>query len=119
MEGNRHLLTAKRMAFDLGLHSVSDPDISTYAYDSGLQDTAEKSAVFWQVFIVDRFWSAANHCDVTLPDKLPYQYPTTPLPVRDGTRLVSPSMILVPFRFQYYLGLGCQRHEQSYLRIIR
>jgi hypothetical protein len=119
MEGNRHLLTAKRMAFDLGLHSVTEPDISTYAYDSGLQGTAEKSSVFWQVFIVDRFWSVTNPCDVTLPDKLPYQYSTTPLPVKDGTRLVSPSMILMLFRFQYYLGPGCQCHEQSYLRIIQ
>jgi hypothetical protein len=93
MEGNRHLLAAKRMALDLGLYSVSDPDISTlsdYAYDSVLQDTTEKSAVFWQVFMVDRFWSVTNHCDVALPDKPPYRFTTTPLPVKEGVRLVSP-----------------------------
>ena len=87
MEGHRHLLAAKRMSFDLGLYTISEPDVSLsgYAYDSLLQDTTEKSAVFWQVFMVDRFWSAANHCDVTLPDR----YSTTPLPVKEGVRLVS------------------------------
>jgi hypothetical protein len=64
MEGNRHLLAAKRMAFDLGLYSLEP------SYDSLLQDTMEKSAVFWQVFMVDRFWSVTNHGDVTLPDAL-------------------------------------------------
>ena len=93
MEGNRHLLAAKRMAFDLGLYSVAEPDISTlsdYAYDSVLHDTTEKSAVFWQVFMVDRLWSGTNHCDVTLPDKPTYRYSTTPLPVKEGVRMVSP-----------------------------
>ena len=93
MEGNRHLLAAKRMAFDLGLYSISEPDISTlsdYAYDSMSQDTTEKMAVFWQVFMVDRFWSVTNHCDVTLPDRSPFRYSTTPLPVKEGVRLVSP-----------------------------
>ena len=89
IEGNRHLLAAKRMAFDLGLYSISEPDVSSYAYDSGLQDTMEKSVVFWQVFMVDRFWSVTNHCDVTLPDRSPYRYSTTPLPVKEGVRLVS------------------------------
>ena len=96
MEGNRHLLAAKRMAFDLGLYSV-EPAVSTlsgYAYDSLLQDTTEKSAVFWQVFMVDRFWSVTNHCDITLPDRFPYQYATTPLPVKEGVGLVSPLMKL-------------------------
>ena len=87
MEGHRHLLAAKRMSFDLGLYTISEPDVSLsgYAYDSLLQDTTEKSAVFWQVFMVDRLWSAANHCDVILPDR----YSTTPLPVKEGVRLVS------------------------------
>jgi hypothetical protein len=89
IEGNRHLLAAKRMAFDLGLYSVSEPNVSAYGYDAGLQDTTEKSAVFWQVFMVDRLWSATNHCDVILPDKSPYLYSTTPLPVKEGVRLVS------------------------------
>ena len=92
MEGNRHLLNAKRMAFDFGLYSVSEPDTSTlsgYAYDSALQDMTEKSAVFWQVFMVDRFWSVTNPSDVMLPERSPYRYSTTPLPVKDGVR-VSP-----------------------------
>ena len=65
MEGNRYyLLAAKRMTFELGLYSVSKPDFSAlsgYAYDFALQETSEKSAVFWMVFIVDRFWSVTNH----------------------------------------------------------
>ena len=89
MEGYRHLLAAKRMAFDLGLYSIPEADVSTYAHDPGLQDMTEKSAVFWQVFMVDRFWSVTNNCDVTLPDKTPYLYSTTPLPVKDGVRVVS------------------------------
>ena len=96
MEGNRHLLAAKRMAFDLGLYSVSEPDISTlsgYAYDSALQEMSEKSAVFWQVFMVDRFWSVTNHSDAMLPDRVHYRYSTTPLPVKEGARLVGPYMI--------------------------
>ena len=54
MEGNRHLLAAKRMAFDLGLYSVSEPALSGYAFKSALQETTKKSAVFWQpeVFMV-------------------------------------------------------------------
>ena len=90
MEGNRHLLAAKRMAFDLGLYTLSEPDISDFSYDSVLQDNSEKSAVFWQVFMVDRFWSVTNHCDATLPERLTYRYSTTPLPVKEGARLVSP-----------------------------
>ena len=85
LEGHRHLLAAKRMSFDLGLYSVSESDIP--GYDSVSQDTTEKSAVFWQVFMVDRFWSVANHCDITLPDRSPYRYSTTPLPVKEGVRL--------------------------------
>ena len=95
MEGNRHLLAAKRMAFDLGLYSLSEPDISDYAYDSVLQDTSEKSAVFWQVFMVDKLWSVTNHCDATLPDRPTYRYSTTPLPVKDGARMVNFLIILV------------------------
>ena len=92
MEGNIHLLAAKRMAFDLGLYSLSEPDISTlsgYAYDSALQEMSEKSAVFWQVFMVDRLWSVTNHNDIMLPERSPYRYSTTPLPVKEGARLVS------------------------------
>ena len=108
MEGNRHLLAAKRLAFDLGLYSVSEPDIlSDYAYDSVLQDTTEKSAVFWQVFMVDRLWSVTNHCDVMLPDRPTYRYSTTPLPVKEGARLVSSLKIIIGlFRTQDYV-LGC------------
>ena len=96
MEANRHLLAAKRMAYDLGLYSLSEPGISTssdYLYDSALQDTAEKSAVFWQTFMVDRFWSVTSHCDVSLPDRSPCRYSTTPLPVKEGVRLVRLSVI--------------------------
>jgi hypothetical protein len=90
MEGNRHLLAAKRMAFDLGLYSLSEPDISVLSgYESALQETTEKSAVFWQVFMVDRFWSVTNHRDVALPDTS-LRYSTTPLPVKEDARLVSP-----------------------------
>ena len=104
LEGNRHLLAAKRLAFDLGLYTLSDSDIS--AYDT-LQDTSEKSAVFWQVFMVDRFWSGTNQCcDVTLPDRSLYRYPSTPLPVKEGVRLVSSYMVIESFRNQYYLYSG-------------
>lgn len=101
MEGNRHLLAAKRIAFDLGLYSVSEPDFSAlsgYAYDSALQEMSEKSAVFWQVFMVDKFWSVTNHSDVMLSDRSPYRYLTTPLPVKEGVALVSSYMILASFR---------------------
>ena len=101
MEGNRHLLAAKRIAFDLGLYSVSEPDFSAlsgYAYDSALQEMSEKSAVFWQVFMVDKFWSVTNHSDVVLSDRSPYRYLTTPLPVKEGVALVSSYMILASFR---------------------
>jgi len=126
MEGNRHLLAAKRMAFDLGLYAMSEPDVSTLSghdYDSALQDMTEKSAVFWQVFMADRFWSVTNHCDLSLPDRSPCRWATTPLPVKEGVRLVSLRRYyhhsnVLQYHY-YYLGLGCQDHEQFYSRAIR
>lgn len=93
LEGNQKLLTAKRLASVLGLYSVSGPDISAP------QETTEKLAVFWQVFTVDKFWSATNQ-DLMLPDVAPFLNPTTPLPVKEGVALVSPYMILASFRIQ-------------------
>ena len=124
MEGNRHLLAAKRMAFDLGLYSLSEPDISTlsgYAYDSALQEMSEKSAVFWQVFMVDRLWSVTNHSDVMLPERSPCRYSTTPLPVKEGARLVCSLLYCYwgSIGTQYHLNLGFRRHEQSDIRVIR
>ena len=122
MEGNRHLLFAKRLAFELGLYTVSESDISAlsgYAYDSALQETTEKSAIFWQVFMVDRFWSVTNHSDVLLPDRSPYRYSTTPLPVKEGVRLVSPYMTISVIPNSILSILGRQRHEQSHLCVVR
>ena len=99
MEGNRHLLAAKRMAVDLGLYSI-DPDVSTlsgYTSDSMLQDTTEKAAVFRQVFMVDRLWSATSHCGVTLPDRSPYRHSPSP-PPNDDVRLLSSFMMSASFR---------------------
>ena len=115
IEGNRHLLAAKRMAFDLGLCSISEPDVSSYGYGSGVQDTTEKSVVFWQVFMVDSFWSVTNHCEVALPDESPYRYSTTPLPVKDGVRLVSWKQKVIS---ESNICLGRQRYEQSYLCVV-
>ena len=95
LEGNRHLLTAKLMAFGsiLKLHLVSDLTISTLfgpAYESALEQTAEKSAVFWQVYMVDKLWSPTCEGDITTSDSA-YGMMTTPLPVKEGVALVGPT----------------------------
>ncbi|KAF8162785.1 hypothetical protein B0H34DRAFT_692945 [Crassisporium funariophilum] len=98
MEGNRHLFAAKRMSLDLGLHLISHPDPSLFPFDldsfgSASQDWAEKLAIFWQMFMVDGFWSVSNDCGVTSPDSEgPCRNIITPLPVREGVSMDTPAV---------------------------
>ncbi|KDR81981.1 hypothetical protein GALMADRAFT_60015 [Galerina marginata CBS 339.88] len=76
MEGIVHLTRAKRIALDFGLNQVT---YTEFPFD------LEYSAVFWQVFMVEKFWSASNDCCQALPDlDSPCRNITTPLPVLEG-----------------------------------
>ncbi|CAA7260911.1 unnamed protein product [Cyclocybe aegerita] len=94
MEANRHLSAAKRIALDLRLHQVSHPDLATfpfdldYPFDSPMQDWKEKAAVFWQLFMVERFWATTNDCTAGQPElDSPCRNIATPLPVLDGAQM--------------------------------
>lgn len=59
MEGNRHLLAAKRMAFDLGLYSLEP------AYDSVLQDTmkiAKVASTVQEIWRTSDYWRVRRPC---------------------------------------------------------
>ncbi|PPQ73605.1 hypothetical protein CVT24_008063 [Panaeolus cyanescens] len=94
MEGNRHLFAAKRMAVDLGLHKIFHPHLSTdpfdleFNLDHNSQDWIERSAVFWQIFMVDKFWSAYGNCNDASPVfDLLGRHITTPLPTMEHVQL--------------------------------
>ncbi|KAF8955547.1 hypothetical protein BDZ97DRAFT_1673611 [Flammula alnicola] len=93
MEGNRHLSAARRIAIDLGLHQASPatfPFELEYAFDTASQHWLEKSAIYWQMFMVNNFWSANNDCCVASPTlDAPCRHITTPLPVEEGVQLVT------------------------------
>ncbi|KAF8898249.1 hypothetical protein CPB84DRAFT_1154916 [Gymnopilus junonius] len=82
IEGNAQLKNAKQIATTFGLNQVSYP---TYdLYDS----PDEKTAIFWQMFIVDKFWSSSNDCCEILPNlESPCRHITTPLPVLEGAEM--------------------------------
>ncbi|KAI0345051.1 hypothetical protein BDW22DRAFT_990093 [Trametopsis cervina] len=90
LEGYYHSSTAARLAVSLGLHQIkpeqwyqlqldvaSSSTQSTFiTFKPSLQlpaprdsvEYAERVAVFWQVFIVDRAWSVASGLPAALPD---------------------------------------------------
>lgn len=89
IEGSRHLNAAKRLSLELGLHQVTHP---TFLYDVEFQsdfrlwdsEWREKTAVFWQVVMVDSLWSVANDCCLQNDLESPCPNIITPLPVEDG-----------------------------------
>lgn len=93
MEGNRHLSAAKRIAIDIGLHQVSPlatfPFGPEYAFDTASLNWTERSAIFWQLYMVNNYWSLNNDCCVASSTlTLPCRHISTPLPVEDGAAFV-------------------------------
>ena len=80
MEGYRHVFTAARLAVGIGLHQTLTLDIIP---DVGHASTPvisipppcdsielrDRIFAFWQVFMVDRFWSVANGLPLALPER--------------------------------------------------
>ncbi|KAJ3511259.1 hypothetical protein NLJ89_g4198 [Agrocybe chaxingu] len=102
MEANRHLSAAKRIALDLRLHQVSHPNLATfpfdldYPFDSPMQDWQEKAAVFWQLFMVERFWATTNDCSAGQPElDSPCRSITTPLPLLGGAQMANKPLPLL------------------------
>ncbi|KAJ7144900.1 hypothetical protein C8R43DRAFT_1013406 [Mycena crocata] len=82
LEGYCHSFSAARLAVGLGLHQIrplpagDDPHL-TYSEEMtpipipparDRAEVADRTAAFWQVFMVDRCWSVASGLPVALPD---------------------------------------------------
>lgn len=85
IEGYRHSFAAIRMSVGLGLHQIRPPDLQSESVDDFMSHDwgaiADRITVFWQIFVVDRLWSAANGLITALPDeKSSCRRITTPLP---------------------------------------
>lgn len=85
IEGYRHSFAATRMSVGLGLHQIRPPDLQSEFVDGSMSHDwgtiADRITVFWQIFVVDRLWSAANGLITALPDeKSSCRRITTPLP---------------------------------------
>ncbi len=131
IEGNRHLSAAKRIAIDIGLHQVSP--LATFPFGPEYFDTAslnwaERSAIFWQLYMVNNFWSPNNDCCVaSFTLTLPCRHISTPLPVEDGAAFVrlilsilTYLIVRLSFRkqlLQTVLSTGYTRPTNSILRI--
>ncbi|KAJ7491131.1 hypothetical protein FB451DRAFT_1079995 [Mycena latifolia] len=96
LEGYCHSFSAARLAVGLGLHQIRPlPDDTQLAYSEEItpipippardrSEVADRTAAFWQVFMVDRCWSVASGLPVALPDgdcpqvriKTPWPTPT-------------------------------------------
>jgi len=90
MEGKLQLKSAKRISTDIGLDQITHSDFPfEFPFDSASYNWQEKAAIFWQVVMVEKFWSSSNDFCEALPDfETPNGYITTPLPVQDGVELV-------------------------------
>ncbi|KAF9559557.1 hypothetical protein CPC08DRAFT_807219 [Agrocybe pediades] len=92
MEGKLHLQRAKLISIDFGLHQITHSDFPfdlQFPFDSATYNWQEKSAIFWQVVMVEKFWSSSNDCCEAIPDfEASNRYITTPLPVLEGAELV-------------------------------
>jgi len=121
VQGYRHCFAAARMATTLGMHQLPNPQPSSqhlghhsahpsiatphsnsgfarHAYDvcDAPDDRENKIAVFWQVFTVDRLWSAGMGLVSALPDENGRKkMVTTVLPTMDGRPLVCLSAMIV------------------------
>jgi hypothetical protein len=89
IEGYRHSFAATRMSVGLGLHQIRPPDLQSESVDDFMSHDwgaiADRVTVFWQIFVVDRLWSAANGLITALPDeKSSCRRITTPLPTTSG-----------------------------------
>lgn len=81
LEGYRHAFSAIRLAVGLGLHQIRPLDISAalgFPQQSSLiplpipqnhTELTDRISAFWQIFMVDRCWSAINGLPLALPDK--------------------------------------------------
>lgn len=91
MQGSRHLAAAKRIACDAGLQQLS-PIVffqHDYAFASASHEFSEKSAVFWQTFMVSNLWSSAIDRHVLASNfDPPCRHITTPLPVDETLPMV-------------------------------
>ncbi|KAG6853647.1 hypothetical protein C0991_002615 [Blastosporella zonata] len=80
MEGYRHSFSAVKLAVGLGLHQIQAPNALTGMYPTpaplipatpprNLEELDDRIYAFWQIFMIDRCWSAANGFPLALPDK--------------------------------------------------
>ncbi|KAF6758215.1 hypothetical protein DFP72DRAFT_808130 [Ephemerocybe angulata] len=74
IQGYRHAFAAARLAMRTGLHHTSLPNKVNFVGSSTLQqdvdmEKANAIAVFWQIFTVDRMWSAAHGLVAAMPDE--------------------------------------------------
>ncbi|KAJ7221622.1 hypothetical protein GGX14DRAFT_670523 [Mycena pura] len=78
LEGYCHAFSAARLAVGLGLHQLRPLPSGDAPHDEitpipippprDRAEVADRSAAFWQVFMVDRCWSVASGLPVALPD---------------------------------------------------
>jgi hypothetical protein len=97
LEGYRHAFSAIRLAVGLGLHQILSSDVNSIMNyyqpapvipippPSDAVELGDRIMAFWQVFMVDRCWSAANGLPLALPNKEDAQSKIlTPWPTTGG-----------------------------------
>ena len=105
IEGYRHSFAATRMSVGLGLHQIRPPDLQSESVDDFMSHDwgtiSDRITVFWQIFVVDRLWSAANGLITALPDeKSACRRITTPLPTSSFMQVCFFHSILFYFEFE-------------------
>lgn len=116
VDGYRHSFSAARLAVGLGLHQIHAPDLHGFLSNSSPTscpdnvltnkppvplspptdcfETHDRVSAFWQVFMVDHCWSAANSLPTLLPDTSDAQARIeTPWP------MLFPNVCGMPLRF--------------------
>ncbi|KAG5643559.1 hypothetical protein DXG03_000653 [Asterophora parasitica] len=80
MEGYRYTFSAIRLAVGLGFHQIQPPSAISPAYSHHIHpipispprdiiELSDRIFAFWQVFMIDRCWSAADELPLAFPDK--------------------------------------------------
>ncbi|KAG5350416.1 hypothetical protein C0989_011137 [Termitomyces sp. Mn162] len=80
MEGYRHTFSAIKLAVGTGLHQIQPQSVMTGIYPAhaplipilpprDAMELQDRILVFWQIFTIDRCWSAANSLPLALSDQ--------------------------------------------------
>ncbi|KNZ72322.1 hypothetical protein J132_04012, partial [Termitomyces sp. J132] len=80
MEGYRHTFSAIKLAVGTGLHQIQPQSVLTGIYPAhaplipilpprDAMELQDRILAFWQIFTIDRCWSAANNLPLALSDK--------------------------------------------------